>query len=179
MKILRRINLGALWLLATFGILCGLLGASTALGWIKPLIVISGSMAPEIMTGDLLIATKVPASTLAVGDVVSLDSELTEHLVTHRIESIVRDADGFYTIAMKGDANTAGDPLDYRVSGDVWMPQLRLPGAGTVVERLTTPAVAVPLLLGLVGVVGLTWVLPPAPSSRRRGSGQTQTAGAS
>jgi signal peptidase I len=167
MGALRRIALGILWLLAGLGIVCGVMWGLTAVGVLKPLVVISGSMEPKIMTGDLVIDTKVPASSLKVGDVVSLPSELTHNLVTHRIQQIVSDGGDAYTITLKGDANQFQDALDYNVSGDVWMPQITVPGVGNVIMRMTTPAVAVPLLVGLVGLLGITWLLP-APARRDR-----------
>lgn len=67
MQTLRRIAMIALWALAAVGIACGLVWGATAAGIIKPLIVISGSMEPGIMTGDLLVATKASAADLSVG----------------------------------------------------------------------------------------------------------------
>ena len=167
MQILRRLSGATLWLLALLGVFCGVIWAATAAGLIKPLVVISGSMEPGIMTGDLLIDTRVATSSLAVGDVVSLKSDLNPNLITHRIESITATADG-YSIAMKGDNNAAGDVLDYAVGDTVWQPMVQVPGVGTVVQRLVTPQVAVPLLLGLVGLLGLNFLIPPAPSRRSR-----------
>ena len=133
MGVLRRVALGVLWLLAGLGTLCGVAWGATALGLIKPLVVISGSMEPEIMTGDLIIDTKVPAASLQVGDVASLPSELTTNLVTHRVVRIVPATDGAYTVTMKGDANAFEDALDYTVSGDVWVPTAQLAGVGTAI----------------------------------------------
>ncbi|WP_233486813.1 signal peptidase I [Zhihengliuella sp. ISTPL4] len=165
-QLLRRISLVVLWALAAAGLACGVVWGATAAGVIQPLVVISGSMEPEIMTGDLLIATKAPADSLEVGDVVSLPSALTDSLVTHRITAI-EPADGSYTITMKGDDNEFSDALDYHVSGEVWKPTVQLPGWGTVIVRMTTPAVAVPLFLGLLGLLGLTMMSPVERPVRR------------
>jgi signal peptidase len=169
MEALRRIALGVLWLLAAVGAGCAVIWGATAAGLIQPLVVISGSMEPEIMTGDLLIATKVAAGELEVGDVAALPSDLTHNLVTHRIEKITADGDGTYTVSMKGDNNAFSDALDYSVSGDAWVPQWQIPGAGTIVTRLTTPPVAIPLLTGLVALLGIAWLIPAperAPKAR-------------
>ncbi len=167
MRTLRRIAMIALCSLAVVGAACAVVWGATAAGLIKPLIVISGSMEPGIMTGDLLIATKADASELEVGDVVSLPSELTDKLVTHRIVEIVAGGDE-YLVTMKGDNNEFEDALDYRVAGEVWMPQMQLSGVGSIVARLTTPVVAVPLMIGLVALFGLTWLIP-APVERTHG----------
>lgn len=170
MLVLRRIALIVLWALAAVGAVCGSLWITTIAGLTQPLIVVSGSMEPAIMTGDLLIATRVPAERLEAGDVVSLHSDLSSNLVTHRIESIAPDGHGGFTIAMKGDANEFGDILDYAVTGDVWMPQVRLPGMGAVVQQATTPAVSIPLVIGLAGLFGLTWLVPAPVRAQRRPS---------
>lgn len=166
MQVLRRLAMVVLWALAAVGLACGLVWGLTALGIIKPLVVISGSMEPGIMTGDLIIDTRVAAEDLAVGDVVSLPSDLTEDLVTHRIAAIAPDTLGGYTITMKGDNNAYTDALDYTVTGEVWQPAFQLAGWGNALIRLTTPGVAMPLILGLVGLLGLT-MLTPASSSRQ------------
>ncbi|HWI32048.1 MAG TPA: signal peptidase I [Microbacterium sp.] len=160
MHTLRRLSLAALWVLAVVGIACGLVWAATAAGIIKPLVVISGSMEPGIMTGDLLVATRVPATDLRVGDVVSLQGELTDNLVTHRIEKIQSLGDENWAISMKGDNNEFSDALDYQVMGAVWKPAMQLSGWGTAIMRMGTPAVALPLVIGLLGLLGLTLLIP-------------------
>ncbi len=117
------------------------------------------------MTGDLLIATKVPADSLEVGDVVSLPSALTDSLVTHRITAI-EAADGARTITMKGDANEFSDALDYPVTGDV--------EAGGAASRVGNRDHAdddarcrLPLLLGLLGLLGLSMMSPVEHPARK------------
>lgn len=165
MQLLRRLADITLWLLAAVGLACALVWGATAIGMIKPLIVISGSMEPGIMTGDLLIDVPVDTATLEVGDVVSLPSELTQNLVTHRIEKIVDLGDGTFQVSMKGDNNAASDALDYTVGAQVWQPAVQLGGWGSVVQRVTTPAVALPLVVGLIALLGIALLLP-APRRR-------------
>ncbi|MEU1973293.1 signal peptidase I [Microbacterium sp. NPDC019599] len=170
MEILRKLALAVLWGLAAVGVGCALVWGATAAGIIKPLIVISGSMEPGIMTGDLLVDTPIPTSEVEVGDVVSLPSDLTHNLVTHRVEAIQSLGDGEYRISMKGDNNEASDALDYFVGETVWQPAVQLGGWGTAVQRLTTPPVAIPLVLGIVGLLGITLLVPApvrAPRARR------------
>lgn len=169
MKLLRRLADITLWILAAVGLACALVWGATALGLIKPLIVISGSMEPGIMTGDLVVDVPVATADVVVGDVVSLPSDLTHNLVTHRVEKIVALEDGRFQISMKGDNNAAPDALDYYVGDRVWQPVLQFSGWGAAVQRLTTPAVALPLVIGLVALLGITLLLP-APKSRRSGA---------
>ncbi len=166
MQLLRRLSVGLLWALAAIGIVCGAVWGATTAGLIKPLVVVSGSMEPGIMTGDLLVATKADSADLEVGDVVSLPSEFTDALVTHRIETITETTPGQFQIAMKGDNNEFSDALDYTVGASVWKPTWQLAGMGTVVTQMTTPAVAVPLLIGLGSLLGLSLLIPAAPRPR-------------
>lgn len=179
MPILSRIAFCVLCIFAAIGIVCGLAWCAVAIGLMQPLIVVSGSMEPEISTGDLLIDTKVDTAALRPGDVATLRSDLTHDLVTHRIESIEQLGGGRYRISMKGDANEASDPLDYFAGATAWRPIAQLDGWGAVLQRVTSPAVAVPLVVGLLGLLGLA-AMPPThggasarrPEARRsRGTG--------
>lgn len=167
MQIIRRIAGILLWVLAVVGIACGAVWAATAAGLIKPLIVISGSMEPAIMTGDLVVAMPIPVEEIAVGDVASLPSQLSDTIVTHRVVMIELEG-GAYRIDMKGDANESGDALDYFVDAgaSVWVPWQVIPDAGAVAARMTNPTVAIPLLIGILSLVGVVWLLPE-PQRRR------------
>ena len=133
MQTLRRLALGALWALAAVGIACGMVWAATTAGIIKPLVVISGSMEPGIMTGDLLVATKVPAASVHVGDVVSLHGELTGDLVTHRVEKIQPDGEGAPPIVISTHTFDSSSrlvsflhPLAHRLDACCWFRALPL-----------------------------------------------------
>lgn len=75
----------------------------------KPFIVLSGSMEPEIMAGDLIVTKEVDAEELKVGDIISFRVE-GNIVVSHRIADIDK-APGlaFYT---KGDANVGMDAIE-------------------------------------------------------------------
>lgn len=153
----------ALWLLMVLGAGSLALWALNTAGVVQPLIVVSGSMEPGIRTGDLLVSTAADVSDLAVGDVATLRSADTGDLVTHRIVDI-SNVEGGVLIRMQGDANNAIDAEHYFVAdGDrVWQPRLTLEGAGFFVASLMRPAVAVPLVIGILLLCSLSLV----PSSR-------------
>ena len=76
-----------------------------------PMVVLSGSMSGEqeghIEIGDLIVARKVDAADLKVGDVISyMDGKSA---VTHRIIGIVEGYTGNLFFETKGDANNAPD----------------------------------------------------------------------
>lgn len=162
----------ALWLLVALGAVSGLSWAATAAGLAQPLIVVSGSMAPAIGTGDLLIAVAVPADALAVGDVASLPHPHGDALVTHRVTSLSQDGDEL-AVRMKGDANADPDPVVYRLTPHqhVWREAVTLPGVGYVAARVMRPAVTVPLLVGVLALVALAPAGTPRRRGRRRGRG--------
>lgn len=103
---------------------------------ITPLIVVSGSMEPEISTGALIIAKKTDAKTLQVGDVASFPRE-DGVLVTHRVTS--NDAfDGdtsLRSVKMKGDANDAEDQSPY-IASEALTPLVTVPVIGNVLAEI-------------------------------------------
>ncbi|WP_246036861.1 signal peptidase I [Cellulomonas telluris] len=168
----------ALWLVAALGLLSGLVWAANQAGLIKPLVVISGSMEPGIMTGDLLVARPVPTAQVQVGEVASIYSDVTGDLVSHRVVSVERRADDRWAIQMKGDANDTPDAGTYVVGDRVWQPTWQVSGGGYVISTLTRPSVAIPLGVALAALLGLS-LLPrdtvrPAP---RRGLQVARTPG--
>ena len=160
MRIIRFLGNIALWVGACLGIVAGAVWVGGQLGYIQPLIVISGSMEPGIDTGDLLIDRWVPTAELEVGDVVSLSSPVTDKIVTHRIVSITPTGDT-WEVRMKGDANPEEDIEPYIVGDEVLQPALQVPGAGNVVSKLMDPAVALPILLALIALLGLSLLDEP------------------
>ncbi len=164
MRIIRLLGNVALWVGAFLGVIAGTVWIGGQLGWIQPLIVISGSMEPGIDTGDLLIDRWVPTADLEVGDVVSLSSSVTDKVVTHRIVSITPAGDT-WEIRMKGDANPEEDVEPYVVGDKVLQPALQVPGGGAVVSKLMDPSVAHPILLALFALLGMSLLDEP---QRRR-----------
>jgi signal peptidase I len=146
----------ALWIAAVLGVVAGGIWIAGQLGWVQPLIVISGSMEPGIGTGDLLISRSAATERVEVGDVVSLPSGLTRKLVTHRVTEATAVGDGMWEIRMKGDANDESDLETYTVGARVWTPMVQIPEGGKVVSKLMDPAVALPILLALFALLGLS-----------------------
>lgn len=157
MTVLRRAGQVALVLLATLGILSGIAWAAHAAGLIKPLVVVSGSMSPEIPTGSLVISRPTPITTIEVGDVITVPNPQTGALVTHRVVTIDHAPTGDWTVTLRGDANDGPDPRAYTVASgaEVPSPWFVVPGAGRLVETISRPGVAVPFLIGLVALVAL------------------------
>lgn len=167
MRIVRLAGNAVLWVIAVVGVLSMLVFGATRLGYLKPLVVISGSMQPGIMTGDLLVDTPHPTSELKVGDVASLPSAMSGKLISHRVVKVVAH-DGYYDVNLKGDANQSQDGETYVVGDTVWQPALQVPHAGYVVSKLNERGVALPLGVALLALIGIALV--PGDGGRSRAS---------
>ena len=169
MRALRAVGNAVLWLVAALGVLSVLIWGATQLGYIKPLVVISGSMEPGIMTGDLIVDVQKPTADVKVGEVTSIFSPVTGNLVSHRIVGIEPTTDARWSIEMKGDANESKDGGAYVVGDHVWQPALQISGGGYVVSTLSKPSVAIPLGFTLFCLLALS-LLPPSQPRKHRGA---------
>ncbi|RYY50071.1 MAG: hypothetical protein EON53_03450 [Actinomycetales bacterium] len=127
--------------------------AAVVLG-MQPLVVRSGSMAPDLDPGALAVARPVPASEVAVGDVVSVIDDDGER-VTHRVVAIdpVAASSASLRLRLKGDANPTADARTYTVAS-VDRVVLDVPLLGHPVSWLSGPAGTV-LVVGGAGLVVL------------------------
>ena len=65
--------------------------------------------------GSLVLDEVVPVRELRVGDVITYMPPAGDHLITHRISWIGRDATGARVFRTKGDANPVADPWTFRL----------------------------------------------------------------
>ena len=116
------------------GLAVGLLlavGVSLALGY-RTFSVLSGSMEPNIHTGDAVVDEPIRPLEARVGDIVTFkDPGRGGELVTHRIRS-VRPQGTTVAIVTKGDANNAVERWNVPVNGSVGRVAYRLPSVGRV-----------------------------------------------
>lgn len=164
-KFLRATGNALLIVAAIIGVLSALVWGATKWGYIKPLVVISGSMEPTIMTGDLIIARPHSTEDVAPGQVASIYSDVTKRIVTHRVVAINQVGEGRWEILMKGDANAAQDGGPYAVGATTWQPVVQIPRVGRWVATLSSPRVAGPLAVTLLALMGMA-LLPSAPKPR-------------
>jgi signal peptidase len=104
---------------------------------------LTGSMEPGIMPGDVVVTTPEPASEVAVGDVISYHIPVEDHRVeTHRVVEVIDHEDGSIAIRTKGDNNENVDPWVATLEGDtVWQMQAVVPKLGTAIRTLRSPLV--------------------------------------
>ena len=112
--------------------------------WVGPLLLPydafalrSGSMAPTIPKGSLIVATETRSSSLRVGDVITFRVPGLHGRVTHRIGRI-DEGDGTRVLVTKGDHNATADPWRLRVSGRQLRYREHVAGVGYVFIALAT-----------------------------------------
>ena len=98
----------------------------------KPVAVYSGSMQHSIPVGGLALDRAIPASDVAIGDVITFsDPYVKGRLVTHRVVDILQTPRGL-AYRTKGDANPGRDPWTIRLAGQVGRVSFSVPVAGYV-----------------------------------------------
>ena len=127
-----------------------------SLGGYMPLIVLTGSMEPEIMEGDLIICHTAEASDVKIGDVIAFfdpDGNGTS-VLTHRVIEVTEE-NGSLSFRTQGDANDSADRLPVSADRLVGEYRFRIPGAGSVAMFMqTAPGLIVCVVLPLVLLIG-------------------------
>ncbi|MHA7222866.1 signal peptidase I [Arthrobacter sp. RHLT1-20] len=128
---------------------------------------LTGSMAPGINPGDVVVSVRTPVSELSVGDVITYSIPVDDHRIeTHRVTGINRDPAGLASVTTKGDANPGPDPWTAVLSEDyVYTTAGVVPYLGDGIRMLRQPLIQSVLLYGapaLLVVVLLTsiWKKP-------------------
>ncbi|MEV0948307.1 signal peptidase I [Rhodococcus sp. NPDC049939] len=150
------LNVGAI-----AGLICVLAASASFFFGIKPLVFRSGSMSPEITTGSLALSRSVPASNLAVGDVVSVLNQQGTR-ITHRVQEIVSSNENASVLILKGDANEDADLSPYTVT-EADRVFFSVPSLGYVVAWLSSPTA---IFLG-GAFVGSLMVVAFRPAARK------------
>jgi signal peptidase len=116
----------------------------------RTMTMLTGSMAPQIAPGDVVLSTPIDVHDVAVGMVISYHIPIDDHrVVTHRVVSVQNGRDGDVTVQTKGDANTAVDPWQATLQGDTaYRLRAVLPEVGHVIGWLREPVVARSLVYG-------------------------------
>jgi signal peptidase len=128
--------------------------ASLLLGQ-RPVVVLSGSMAPAFSPGDVLIERSIEPSQVKVGQVVTFQEPGTGRMLTHRVRSIEsRGAQLLFTT--KGDADNSVQRWSIGRDGQLSQPLQAIPKIGYLVMFAKTPfGLVVIVLLPLLVVAGL------------------------
>jgi signal peptidase I len=131
----------------------------------------SGSMHPVFDTGDMVVLTKVDASDLKKGDIITFDRpDKPGTLVTHRIIGISTNASG-KAFQTKGDFNDSADPWQVPATGTGWKYKAHIPKLGFLFGYLGTPQARLALLAipaTLLGLLSIIDIWKPHPKARGR-----------
>jgi signal peptidase I len=133
---------------------------------------LTGSMAPLIKPGDVVVSVPQPASELAVGDIISYHIPVEDHRVeTHRVIAVNHEVGGRLSVVTKGDANNGKDPWVATLDGDtVWQTKAVVPHLGEWIRMLRTPLVQGGVFWGALGAFVLIalwriWATDPQEAS--------------
>ncbi len=175
-SLLRRFAAVIVWavLLVTAALLVAVVGVPVAAG-ADAYTVLTGSMAPTLPAGTLVVVRPVDPRDVAAGDVITYQLRSGEPaVVTHRVVAVSYAASGERTFVTRGDANGAPDEQPVRpvqVRGRVWY---AVPELGRVNLWLTGPrrvTIVTAGVLGLLGYAGWMFVSAGLDRSRARSAG--------
>jgi signal peptidase len=160
MTIVRQLGRGAVTLVMGVAVLAALCAGISVWAGYRPQPVLSGSMEPHLPVGSVTIAKRVPASSVAVGDVITFQRP-SGGTITHRVATIT-ERHGERVVTTKGDANPGPDPWQLKLRGDVGRNIADIPYAGYVVLYAGRPQVrgaliAVLTLLLIAGALRAIW----------------------
>jgi signal peptidase len=143
-----RLRLFGTWVLGSF-VLAVLLAAALPLAFgSRSMVVRSGSMTPNIRTGDVVVVSPISPSEAGVGDIVTFqDPDGSGRLLVHRVRAITRDGEGKYAFTTQGDANTTQEHWRVPAGGTIGTVAYRLPMLGFAVSWIGSPAGRVGLMI--------------------------------
>ncbi len=160
MTALRILRSALLWGAAVIGALSILAFAASMVLGLRPAVVVSGSMEPELPIGSLILSRTVDASGIEPGAVVTVPRGDGHGLVTHRVVSVDPLDGGLASLVLRGDANDTDDPVPYLVR-EAGLHVVTLPWLGCLALALRTPAGLGAVLAVLAFVLLLAWVRIP------------------
>ncbi|MEU8423271.1 signal peptidase I [Micromonospora sp. NPDC048835] len=173
---LARVGDLALTVLAVGGTVCVVLVPLAFFFDISLILFKTGSMSPTIPAGSLAVVREVPASEVAVGDVVTVDRTPLPP-ITHRVVDIANGGGPARLLTLRGDANQSNDAAPYAVD-KVRLVEWSVPRLGYAVRTVSNVYAMSAITVGTAAIV--TWAFWPRttePQSRRRRTWQRRGPG--
>lgn len=130
--------------------------------------VMSGSMTPAILTGDVVIDERISPLDARIGDIVTFKDPRRRRLLTHRLRSVRRQGD-LVEMVTKGDANNTVERWAIPVRGELGRVRYRVPMVGRLLWRTKTPQARifmVALPAAVLGVLELAGIWRPRRKRR-------------
>jgi signal peptidase len=146
----------------------------------RTMTMLTGSMAPGINPGDVVVDTPVAVTDVRVGMLISYHIPIDDHHVeTHRVVSVEHGADGAVTVVTKGDANSAADPWKATLQGDtVYQVRAVVPWIGKAIAFLRTPTLSTVLVYAVPALLAGWLILTiwrPEPAAAGEDTTDTDT----
>ncbi|WP_024817511.1 signal peptidase I [Arthrobacter sp. 31Y] len=133
---------------------------------------LTGSMAPLINPGDVVVTVPTPITDVKVGDIITYHIPVEDQRVeTHRITEITTTADGGIAVQTKGDANNGIDPWIATLQGKTVDKQIAtIPHIGNAIRALREPIVMNTLMYGaptilVIGMLASIWTKEPTKTA--------------
>ncbi|MGY1740628.1 MULTISPECIES: signal peptidase I [unclassified Blastococcus] len=126
----------------------------------RTMTMLTGSMAPGIEPGDVVVSTPLDVQDVEVGMVISYHIPIDDHrVVTHRVIDVQHTADGRVAVQTQGDANDAPDPWTAILTGDTaYEMRAVVPMVGDLIAQLRDPVVNKALVYGAPALLA-AWML--------------------
>lgn len=170
---------GLVWWVRTIGSCLLLLAAAAVLAALvvvprlsgaTPYTVLTGSMAPTLTPGTLIVVKPVAPTDLVAGDVITFQIQSDNPAVnTHRITQVVYDAQGSPRFQTRGDANNVTDRdllVPGQIRGRLWY---SVPYLGYANSALAGESRPILLLIAVSGLgVYAVWMFGSSVSDRRQ-----------
>lgn len=129
---------------------------------------LTGSMAPLINPGDVVVTVPTPVADIRTGDVITYRIPVEDHRVeTHRVTEVLTNKDGTTAVRTKGDANNGADPWTATLNGTVVDRHvLTVPYVGQAIRTLRQPVLLNTLMYGapavlVIGLLASIWRKSP------------------
>jgi signal peptidase len=119
----------------------------------RPLVVLSGSMEPALMTGDVSVVRTIAPLDARPGDIVTFrDPDEADRLITHRVRQMRAHGD-VVVFRTRGDANTASEHWQVASSQDIGRVVYRIPKLGWVLMYARSKGLFVLMLAGALALL--------------------------
>lgn len=146
------------------GLAVGLLGLKLA-GW-QVLNVLTGSMRPTIVPGQVVVVSPEAATAIRPGQIVTFRRPSGSGTLTHRVARAQPQANGEIQVTTKGDANVGTETWRIPANGTVGVHRATLPAFGGAIGGLVAGH-GRPYFVGGVAVIAtllvLAWIWLPEP----------------
>ncbi|GAA1789735.1 hypothetical protein GCM10009712_41390 [Pseudarthrobacter sulfonivorans] len=141
----------------------------------QTLTMLTGSMAPLINPGDVVVTVPVPAREINVGDIITYHIPVEDQRVeTHRVTEVTTNPDSTIAVQTKGDANNGVDPWTATITGTtVDRHVATIPHLGTIIRTAREPLVMNILMYGaptilVIGMLASIWGKKPEQKDKDR-----------